>query len=173
MLNKEQKEAFEKGVELYQEACHWEDELCDERLDLLFEAFETMGDFVDEVDDIYYKVVFANIIQDMQNCKQFNLSPSCQVTKIHIYLQALKWFENTDSFSVKYAPFLESVFFNLGKILLKGDEELEQNDNVARICYENIKLLKQPLSSLIDALFLQHFIQDDVGKWVFTAIRPN
>lgn len=169
MLNTEQKEAFEKGFALYQKTCaEWENPLCDARLDLLDEAFCTLAEFIDEVDDIYYKVAFANIIQDMQDTDKFDLSDECQNTKINIYVETFKWVQTAEDFLVKYKPFLWSVFKNLAKIFLIGNE-LEQNDTLARTCWGINKALGHPMADVI----LSSFIQDNNGDWKYTGDRKK
>ncbi len=173
MLNEEQKKAFEKGFELYQKTCYeWEDELCDERLDLLAEALETMGEYINEVDDIYYKIIFANIIHDMQKSKQFELSSNCEAKKVQIYLQTLDWFSKTDSYNPRYAGFIQSVLNNLAQIFLSGIDGIEQNDKYARFCYINVQRLGTPLSKMSADIMLKCFAQDDSGNWIFTSKRP-
>ena len=168
MLTNEQQEAFDKGFELYGKTCaSWSDPLCSARLDFLSEALETMGKYVDEVDDIYYKVIFANIVQDMQDTGKFDLTEECQDTKIDIYLRTVKWFINTDSYIVGYKPYLWSVFNKLGWILIEG-KEFPKNDHVAHICFECNYTLGHPLAPMT----LELFEKDDSGKWVYTGTRP-
>ncbi len=168
-LSEEQQNALENGHRLYLAALSKLN--TSERLtglDLLFESFEMLSEFVDDVNDIYYRVVFANVIQEMQDTGEFDLSSKCTDTKIDIYLQTLKWFQSTESYRTSYRSFLWSVFDKLGQILLKG-EELPRNDEVARICFQNNKLLDHPVADV----FLDMFVQDENGKWVFTGKRPG
>lgn len=169
-MNMEQNKALKTGLSLYQEYCSaWSDPECDARMEMLEEAFDTLGDYVDEVDDVYYRAIFANVVQDMQDCGKFELSPECIETKNTIYLETLKWFQNAQSVVVGYKPFLICVFHKLGENLLSGAEGLMKNDNVAWICYRNAKLLGSSVSDLI----LEAFVQDEEGKWAFVGERPG
>lgn len=168
-LSKEQQNALEKGHRLYLAALTKLD--TSERLvglDLLFESFEVLSEFVDDVNDIYYRIVFASVIQKMQDIGEFDLSTDCIDTKIDIYLQTLKWFQSAESYKTSYKSFLWGVFDKLGQIFLKG-EELPQNDEVARICFQNNKLLKHPMADV----FVDMFVQGENGKWVFIGKRPD
>lgn len=168
-LSEEQQNALENGHRLYLAALSKLD--TPERLtglDLLFESFEMLSEFADDVDDIYYRVVFANVIQEMQDTGEFDLSADCTDTKIDIYIQTLKWFQSAESYRTNYKSLLWGVFDKLGQILLKG-EELPQNDEVARICFQNNKLLEHPMAEV----FLDMFVQDENGKWAFTGKRPD
>ena len=169
VLSQEQQNALEKGHRLYMTALSKLD--TSERLiglDLLFESFEVLSEFVDEVNDIYYRIVFANVIQEMQDTGEFDLSTDCIDTKIDIYLQTLKWFQSAETYKTSYKSFIWSVFNKLGQILLKG-EETPQNEEVARICFQNNKLLNHPMADV----FLDMFVRGENGKWVFTGNRPD
>lgn len=170
MLNTEQEKAFQKGVALYKRACgEWENPNCDARLNCLAEALETLGEYVDEVDDVFYRVIFANVIQDIQDTGIIELTDECQTEKIMIYLNTLKWCNTTSSFAENMLPYLWSVLNKLARILLNGTEGIAQNDNVARICYCNLKKLGYPLADI----FLENFAQNQAGEWFFTGIRPE
>lgn len=170
MLTSEQQQALERGTELYLKTYgSWEDKLCDARLDLLSESMGILAEFVDDVDDVYYRLIFANVIQDMQNTNRFELSDECQESKIIIYLQTMKWFNTTDTYQTNYKPFLWSAFTNLGAIFLKG-EEMEQNDDLAWGCFRNLQVLEHPMAEAL----LSDFVQDKAtGKWRFIGNRPN
>ena len=168
-ITEEQQNALENGKRLYLAALSKLDTF--ERsigLDLLFESFETLSEFVDDADDTYYRIMFANVVQEMQNTGEFNLSPECVDTKIDIYLQTLKWFQSTETYRTSYKSFLWGAFDELGKILLKGDE-LPQNDEVARICFQSNKLLGHPMADV----FLEMFVKNEKGNWIFTGKRPE
>lgn len=170
MLTEEQQRALERGTELYLKTYgSWKDEMCDARLNLLNESMDILAEFVDDVDDVYYRLIFANVIQDMQNTNRFELSDACQESKLIIYLETMKWFNNTDTYKAYYKPFLWSAFNNLGKIFLKG-EELEQNDDLAWGCFRNLKVLEHPMAEIL----LADFVQDKAtGKWHFIRQRPQ
>ena len=166
----EQRNALENAQQLYLSALPKLDTNArKEGLDMLIEAFNILSEFVDDVDDIYYRVVFANVVQDMQDTGEFDMSEDCEHTKIDIYLQTLKWFQSAESYQVGYRAFLWSVFNKLGGIFLKGEEFLDQNDGLARLCFLNNKILEHPLADI----FLDYFIQNEDGEWIFTGKRPD
>lgn len=168
-LTEEQQNALEEGKRLYLAALSKLE--TSERsigLDLLFESFEVISELVDDTDDIYYRIVFANVVQEMQNTGEFDLSPECVETKIDIYLQTLKWFQGAETYRTNYKSFLWGAFDELGKILLKGDE-LPQNDEVARICFQSNKVLGHPMADV----FLGMFAKNEMGNWCFTGKRPE
>ncbi len=168
-LTVEQQGAMENGHRLYVAAISMlETDKRTNGLDLLAESFETLNKFIDDVDNIYYRVLFANVVQEMQDTGEFDLSKGCIIIKTDIYLQTLKWFQRAESYQTKYKSLLWGVFLNMGKILIKGDE-MPQSDEVARICYENLKMLGHPFADFL----LDMFVLDENNKWVYKGKRTN
>ncbi len=171
-LSKEQQEAMQKGHKLYTKALQLTDtEERETGLDLMLEAFETLNKYVNEVDGedgIYYKIIFANVVQSMQDEKCFEISDNTIEYKIYIYLKTLDWFRNTNSYRTSCKGYLWGAFNDFAKILLKG-EEMPQNDGIARMCFLANDILEYPLAKTM----LKLFVQDESGNWVFTGIRPE
>lgn len=172
MLNEVQKKAFEEGFALYQEYCSFEDALCDAALDKLEEALGVLGEHIDdlndEVDAIFYQIIFANVVQDMQDSGKFNLSENCQEKKIDIHLHVLKWFTNTENYIAIYKPFLWSVFNKLSREFLVG-KELQQSDHWAWRCLKCNQTLAHPMASMM----MGSFVEGDDGKMIYTGSRPE
>lgn len=142
-LNQDQQKAFEKGKFLYVKYFMADNNNTPEMLDVLYDAFEILAEYIDEVGDIRYRMLFALAVQSMQDSQEFELSDDCIKTKNSIYLEVLKWSVNLDFISAinqteVFKIFLCFALDNLAQIVLKGDELL-QNDHIAWMCYRECK----------------------------------
>ena len=175
MLSEMQKTAFEKGFSLYREYCSFDNKKCDAALNKLAEACDTLDEHFDykdksnDLDSLFYQVIFANVIQDLQDSGEFELLPAIyQDMKMSIYLRTLKWFVNMEQYVDEYKPFLWSVFNKLGRAFING-EEIAQNDDLAWRCADCNKKLSHPMA----AILLESFERGADGKWVYTGVRPQ
>ena len=173
MLNQAQQAAYNKGKELYVKYILSE-ETTPNTLDMLYDAFELLGEHVDDVEDIDFRLIFALVVQAMQESDEFNLSEDCIDTKVEIFLQILKWVVNLDSstvdaFTTIFKMTLCHTFETLGTILLAG-KELPQNDYVAWICYQQSKRLGH---MSVDESILDLFEKGSDGKMVLKPGVPR
>ena len=114
------------------------EEISEESLDALYDASQILTAYIDEVDDIYYKVLFASVLKEMLESNQFNMPDELRGFKIKLYFDILQWCAETNTIKDRFAPMISNILIDFGSILLKGIE-VQKNDNVAWVCFYLIK----------------------------------
>lgn len=169
MLTAEQKKALDKACSLYLEARKTDDKATS--LQLFNDAFGVLAEYIDEVDDIYYRVVLANCMEELQRKGNIDYDPSLIQFKSSIYAEMLTWFLKATEYNTEFRGHLSIAFSALARLLLLGEEGVSQNDHYAYLCYQCMKALGIPM---VDELYLQDFDKDQTtGQWKFIGVKPQ
>lgn len=173
MLTKEQERTLEDACELFLQANQSEDNVAS--LELFNKAFDMLLEYIDDVDDIYYQLVFANCIEKLQRKGNVEFNSILIEAKTAIYVKALQWFIDASQYKSAFNGHLFIAFDALGRLLLIGGENVRQDDHYAYICYQCIKMLDLPMSDeIVDKLYLEDFVKDEAtGKWKYIGVRPK
>lgn len=175
MLTEEQKMALQAACNLYEQAQKEKQKNKVQFLKLLNDAFGELLEHIDDVDDIYYRIVFADCIDEMQQEGEFEFNDVILNSKAEFFIQALVWFldENTQEFNTYFTAYLFKAFDALGRMYLRGEHGVNQNDTAAYGCYLGIMNLGNPaMSQFVETAYLSNFVKDDTtGEMVFTGLR--
>lgn len=144
-------------------------------LQLLNTAFGKLAECIDEVDDIYYQVVFANCIDEMQQEGNVEFNETIQDIKASFYIKAVIWFldNKTLEFNSYFTAHLFNAFIALGRMYLRGERGVNQNDSAAYACYACIEKLNTPaMTQFVKVAYLSNFIKDTTtDEMIFTGVR--
>lgn len=62
----------------------------------------------------------------------------------------------------------------LARLFLLGEENVRQNDQLARVCYLALGDIGAVPEDLLNELYLQDFVQDEAtGQWKYIGVRPE
>lgn len=89
MLTQKQDEALQAACDLYSQAQERRKEDKAQYLKLLNDAFGELLEHIDDVDDIYYRVVFAVCIDEMQQEGNFEFDDVLLDAKANFFVQAV------------------------------------------------------------------------------------
>lgn len=168
MLTKEQEVVLQEACELYIKARE-EKELAPS-LELFNQAFGMLIEYIDEVDDVYYRLVFANCIEELQRKGKIEFSSVILQAKVDIYLKTLRWFLETPQYKKYFEGHLLIGFDALARMFLLGEDNVKQSDHNACICYQCIQMF----NSIFADLYLRDFVKDEVtDQWKFVGVRPQ
>lgn len=172
MLTVEQERILENACAMFLEARQKKEDTV-AALRLVNDAFGMLSEHIDEVDDIYYRVVFANCIEELQRKGKGILDDVAEIFiqfKVKVYIELLNWFLDTPQYKTSFRGQLIIAFDALARLCLLGKDGLQQNDHYAYVCYQCLKMLDMPM---VDELYLQDFVQDkETGLWKFFGVRP-
>ena len=170
MLTREQQSALDEAFNLYKEA---RTIIKDDKaggLQLINDAFGLLIEYIDEVDDIYYRLVFANCIEELQRKGGFDFAPIIIQAKTDIYKKTLVWAIDATGYDTKFQAHFWIAFEALARLFLLGEENISQDDHLAYVCYQCEKLFAFPMADV----YLEDFIQDSTtGKWKFIGVKPQ
>lgn len=169
MLTTEQQNALDQACDLFLEARTTNDDLATS-LQFYNDAFGILIDYIDEVDDIYYRLVFANCIEELQRKGSLEFSQSIIEAKTSIYISTLIWALDATEYNTKFKAHFWVAFDALARLYILGEEGVQQDDNLAHVCYQCEKLFDFPLADV----YLEDFVQDSAtGKWKFIGVKPQ
>lgn len=176
MLTKEQEVALQTACNLYKQALEVqkEDEL--QCCNLLKDAFRELIEYIDEVDDIYYRVVFAVCVDEIQERWNVEFGDAILHSKVAFFVQAAEWFldEKTKGYNRYFTVHFFKAFTALARMYLNGEHGVNQSDEAAYAAYTCAALLDEDTSRFVKTIFLSKFVKDDkTGKMVYTGIRPK
>lgn len=173
MLTSEQKITLENACKLYANGREQLKTNTALALEMINDAFKLLTEYIDVVNDIYYKVVLANCINELQ--KYIHLDDTITQIKSRFYLELLDYFldSNTSGFNTEYTGHLFNAFDALGKLFLCGKDGVPQIDQNAYVCYRCITLLGNPaMAQFCEAAYLSDFVENPAtGQMIFTGIR--
>ncbi len=168
MLSELQKKAFEEGFSQYKAYRLCEDKESDAAINRLLCAFQALAEPEDElnneVDAIFYQVVYANIIDDMQRSGRFEMGDVLQKLKLRMYAQTYNWFLDMEKHIDAYKGLLWGVLDKLAEELIKG-ENMSKNDQAAWRCCQYNQKLGYPLA----AMMLEDFVEGSDGTMIYTG----
>lgn len=173
MLTKEQEKTLNEACELYKEARQIKDKLASR--ELFNKAWDMLIEYIDDVDDVYYRVVFANCIEELQRrsngVAELELGDVHIQAKTDIYLKTLQWILRSEwKYDVNFRGHLAIALEALGKLFLSGKDYVKRDDHNAWVCFRCIGAID---TSMLAGLYLPYFVEDETtGKWVFTGVRP-
>lgn len=125
----------------------------------LLKGFEALAEHVDEVSEKYYRLLFAMLVQKMQDLETIELSNDAIETKIEIFMECIRDYQQ-DSGDQDYENLLSKMYGDLGFILLEG-RELEQNEDSAYWMFQIA--YNRGIGSAKD--ILDHFRKNCDGHW--------
>lgn len=177
MLTEEQSVALQKACTLYEQAHRVKQDDLAKYLELVNDAFGELIEYIDDVDDIYYRVLFANCIDQLQNDGNIEFSELLLGAKAEFYIQTAMWFadDSTQSYNTYFTSHLFYAFEALGRMYLRGEYGVNQSDEAAYVAYTCIRLLNNPaMTEYAEMAYLSDFIKDEAtGKIIFTGLRPQ
>lgn len=175
MLTEEQKVTLQVACILYEQAQKEKRENKGQFLKLLNDAFGKLLEHIDDVDDIYYRVVFADCIDEMQQEGDIEFNDVILDSKTAFYVQAVMWFldEHTQEFNTYFTAYLFKAFDALGRMYLRGEHGVKKSDSAAYTCYSCITRLGDPaMSQFVETAYLSEFVKDNTtGEIIFTGVR--
>lgn len=169
MLTREQEQTLADACEIFLQARKSEDKIVS--LELFNKAFGMLIEHIDDVDDIYYRLVFANCIEQLQRKGNMEFNPVLIHAKTDIYIKTLSWFLDAPNYKTDFQGHFFMGFDALGRLFLLGEDGANQNDHYAYICYQCIRLLGIPM---VEELYLKDFVEDvDSNTWKYVGVRPK
>lgn len=170
MLTTEQQNALDEACNLYTKARTILKDDNAGALQLFNDAFGILIDYIDEVDDIYYRLVFANCIEELQRKGDLDFSPVIIQVKTDIYKNVLAWALDATEYNTNFKVHLWIAFDALARLYLLGEEGVSQDDNLAYVCYQCEKMFGFPMADI----YLEDFVQDSTtGTWNFIGVKPQ
>lgn len=174
MLTDKQEQALIKACALYEQAHkNKQNKNTAQYLQLLNDALGELIEYIDEVDDIYYRVVFANCVDQLQEDGNIEFDDVILDAKASFYIQAVIWFadENTKAFRSDFTAHLFYAFTALGRMYLRGEHGVKQSDEAAYACYSCVPNLNNPaMTKFVQTAYLSHFVKNETtGEIIFTG----
>ena len=175
MLTGEQEKTLNEACSLYLEARNAEEpEDKIHSLELFNKALNMLVEYIDEVDDIYYQIVFANCIEELQRKGNIQFSDQIVQAKVNIYVKMLSWLMEASGYKPNFKGHLFIALDALARLFLLGKENVRQNDQLARVCYLALGDIGAVPEDLLNELYLQDFVQDEAtGQWKYIGVRPE
>ena len=160
-LNPAQMKALRKGEAGYARSMR-QTEL-EKAAGFLEKAFEALGEYIDEVSDKYYRLLFARTVQCMQDLGVCDISERAVAAKTGIFMELLEEYRHPTE-DEPYEALLTAMYEDLGYIRLDG-KELPRDDNVAHLMFGiACRRGSEPAKGMLDS-----FRRSADGIWQFTG----